>query len=201
MNILDEKNIELNPLKQFQQWYDEAVAANISMCDAMALATATKSGVPSVRMVLLKQIDEQGFTFFTNYNSRKGKELSENPRASLLFYWKELGRQVRIEGTAMLLPAKESDAYFQSRPRESQISAIVSPQSDVIASREELEQRAKELELQYQNKSIPRPNNWGGYVLKPTHIEFWQNRDARLHDRFLYMLQKDNSWKIVRLAP
>lgn len=201
MTLLDEKYIDPNPLKQFQRWYDEAMTAHVSMYDAMALATSTKSGLPSVRMVLLKQVDERGFVFYTNYNSRKGNELRENPNASLLFYWKELGRQIRIEGTVTTVSSEESDAYFQSRPRESQISAIVSPQSESIASREELERKAIEVGLQYQNKPIPRPPHWGGYVLKPHRIEFWQNREARLHDRILYTLQKDESWKVMRLAP
>jgi pyridoxamine 5'-phosphate oxidase len=201
MNSLDEKNIEQNPLKQFQRWYNEVIAANISMYDAAALATATRTGLPSARMVLLKHVDERGFVFYTNYNSRKGNELSENPHAALLLYWKEMGRQVRIEGTVTLLPEQESDAYFQSRPRASQISAIVSPQSAVIASREELERKAEEVERHYHQKPIPRPRYWGGYVLKPVRIEFWQNREARLHDRILYTLQENERWKIVRLAP
>ena len=198
---LDERRVDPNPIKQFQQWYEEAVAANQPMPDAMTLATSTHDGRPSARVVLLKGVTQEGFVFFTNYNSRKSKELVENPRASLVFYWPELLRQVRVDGTVDQVTAEESDAYFQTRPRDSQIGALVSPQSQIITSREELERKAAELAKLYEHRSIPRPPHWGGYRLKPISIEFWQWREARLHDRILYELQKNGGWKISRLAP
>ena len=198
---LDERIIHPEPINQFREWYDQAISAKLPFADAMALATATRDGKPSVRMVLLKEVDERGFVFYTNHVSRKGKELGVNPRACLLFYWSELNRQVRIEGTVHKISAEESDRYFQTRPRDSQISAVASPQSEVIKSREELERLAEETGRHYENLPVPRPSYWGGYRLKPKSIEFWQSGEAGLHDRILYELQEDGSWKIARLAP
>jgi pyridoxamine 5'-phosphate oxidase len=196
-----EKELDPNPIKQFERWLDEAFDAKIPQAESMTLATATKNGMPSARMVLLKHVDAQGFVFYTNYNSQKGKELAENPRASLVFYWEELHRQVRIDGTVSKVSSKESDAYFQTRPRESQVSAHASTQSEVIGSREELDRRFEELQRKFEGQPVPRPPHWGGYRLKPTRIEFWQSRYARLNDRIVYELQKDGSWKMKRLAP
>lgn len=198
---LNEKDLDPNPIKQFQRWYDEALGAQVLEPETMALATAAKDGVPSVRMILLKHFDADGFVFYTNYNSQKGKELVENPYAALVFYWEELHRQVRIEGTVSKVSPEESDAYFQTRPREAQISAYASQQSDVIGSRTELDRRFEELQKEYEGRPIPRPPHWGGYRLKPTRIEFWQARYARLNDRVVYELQKDGSWSMKRLAP
>jgi pyridoxamine 5'-phosphate oxidase len=198
---LVEKNLNLDPIKQFERWLDDAVGAKIPQAESMTLATATKKGVPSARMVLLKHVDAKGFVFYTNYKSQKGKELAENPRASLVFYWEELHRQVRIEGTVSKVSSQESDAYFQTRPRESQISAHASAQSEVIWSRDELDRRFEELQKKFEGQTIPRPPHWGGYRLKPTRIEFWQSGYARLNDRILYELQKDGSWRMKRLAP
>jgi pyridoxamine 5'-phosphate oxidase len=198
---LIEKNLDANPITQFQQWLDEAVGAKIPQAESMTLATATKKGVPSTRMVLLKHVDADGFVFYTNYSSQKGKELAENPRASLVFYWEELHRQVCIEGTVSKVSSEESDAYFQTRPRESQISAHASAQSEVIGSREELDRHFEELQRKFEGQPVPRPPHWGGYCLKPTRIEFWQSGYARLNDRIVYELQKEGNWKMKRLAP
>jgi pyridoxamine 5'-phosphate oxidase len=196
-----EKNLNPSPIKQFQHWLDEAFDAKIPQAESMTLATATKKGVPSARMVLLKHVDTDGFVFYTNYNSQKGNELAENPHASLVFYWEELHRQVRIDGTVRKVSPEESDAYFQTRPRESQISAHASAQSEVIGSREELDRRFEELLRKFEDQPVSRPPHWGGYRLKPTRIEFWQSGYARLNDRIVYELQKDGSWKMKRLAP
>jgi pyridoxamine 5'-phosphate oxidase len=196
-----DKDLNPNPITQFHRWFQEARAANAVQLDAMALATATKDGKPSVRMVLLKGFDANGFVFYTNYESRKGKELTSNPAAALVFHWPELERQVRIEGSVEKVSPEESDAYFQTRPRESQISAHVSAQSEVIRSREELDRRFEELQKQYEGHPIPRPSYWGGYRLKPSRIEFFQSRFARLNDRILYERQEDGSWVMKRLAP
>jgi pyridoxamine 5'-phosphate oxidase len=196
-----EKDLSSNPIQQFHRWFDEARAANVSQLDAMALATATKDGKPSVRMVLLKSFDENGFVFYTNYKSRKGKELASNPAAALVFHWPEVERQVRIEGSIEKVSPEESDAYFQTRPRESQIGAHVSVQSEVVGSREELDSRFEELQRQYEGRPIPRPSYWAGYRLKPTRMELFQSRYARLNDRILYELRRDGSWTMKRLAP
>jgi len=172
----------------------------IPQANAMTLATATKDGKPSARIVLLKMADERGFTFFTNYQSRKGRELAENPRAALIFYWETLGRQVRVEGVVEKMPAEESDAYFNSRPLENKLSSMASPQSEP-ATREELDRRYEQLQRQYARGPVPRPEHWGGYRVHPERIEFWQRRFARLNDRVSYERQKDGSWKIMRLAP
>jgi len=196
----DEKDTDPNPIKQFEKWFYEALDANLREPNAMALATSTNIGKPSVRIVLLKSYDKNGFVFFTNYESRKGNELSENPVAALVFWWGELGRQIRIEGRVEKIPRKESVEYFQSRPVESQISAWTSSQSQVIESRESLERRYLEIKKGYEGKTIPCPSHWGGYRLIPQTFEFWQGWANRLHDRILYTRIKDG-WKIQRLAP
>lgn len=199
--LLDEKLVDLNPIDLFRRWFDDAMASGSRLPDAMTLATATKDGKPSARMVLLKQVDEQGFVFYTNYRSRKGQELDENPRAALVMYWVQLDRQVRVEGEVERIPTAESDEYFRTRPRESQLGSIVSPQSEVIEGRKVLENGYAELDEAHRDREIKRPEHWGGYRLRPELIEFWQNRVGRLHDRILYELQVDGSWSIKRLAP
>ena len=198
---LDEKNVDRDPIKQFQRWFADAIAQGLKLPEAMTLATATEDGQPSARMVLLKGVDERGFVFYTNYGSQKARELDENPPAALVFYWPQLDRQVRVEGTVMRTSAQESDAYFQTRPRDSQLGALASPQSEVIISRDVLEQRMREVEDIHRDRLIQRPSNWGGYLLNPKRIEFWQARPSRLHDRLLYELQPDGTWTISRLAP
>ena len=201
IETLDEKQVEHDPIKQFQLWFDEAIAAKLPLPEAMTLATATPDGRPSARMVLLKQVDSEGFVFFTNYHSAKATELESNPYAALVFYWSRLDRQVRVEGRVERTPAEESQEYFQTRPRESQIGAWASPQSTVIAGREVLEQRARELEDYYRDREIECPGHWGGYRLRPDKIEFWKSRIGRLHDRILYELTSGGEWSIKRLAP
>jgi pyridoxamine 5'-phosphate oxidase len=200
---LDEQNVDANPIQQFQRWFSEALGCGMPMADAMTLCSATVDGKPSARMVLLKGIDEAGFVFYTNYLSRKARELEVNPFAALVFYWEPLERQVRVEGRVTRITPGESDNYFQTRPRESQLGAIASPQSEVIPSRAELEQRYRETEERYRDESavVERPDNWGGYRLAPERIEFWKGRPGRLHDRLLYELQPDGDWIITRLAP
>jgi pyridoxamine 5'-phosphate oxidase len=198
---LNENAADPNPIEQFRKWFDEARATGMILPEAMTLATATADGKPSARVVLLKQFDEDGFVFYTNYRSAKARELDANPFASLVFYWSQLDYQVRIDGSVTRTPATESDEYFQTRPRESQIGALASPQSEVVPSREFLEQRFAELERQYHDRTIERPAHWGGYRLKPDRIEFWKNRPGRLHDRLLYERLPDGSWTIKRLAP
>lgn len=197
---LDEKLIDRNPITQFQTWFDEAIAAKLPLPEAMTLATATADGRPSARMVLLKQVDHDGFVFFTNYNSAKAEELDANPNAALVFYWSALDRQVRVEGSVTKTSAEESREYFRTRPRESQIGAWASAQSEVVASRAALEQRAKELETLYRDREVDCPEYWGGYRLRPDRIEFWKSRVGRLHDRILYERTGD-AWTISRLAP
>ena len=198
---LDEKTVDRDPLKLFQRWLDEAMASGIRLPEAMTLATATPAGKPSARLVLLKGADERGFVFYTNYKSMKARELDSNPQAALVFYWPQLERQVRVEGKVERTSDDESDAYFKTRPRESQIGALASPQSEVIASRESLQQRADELEKLYEGREVERPAHWGGYRLLPERIEFWKGRPGRLHDRILYERQPGGSWIISRLAP
>ena len=197
---LDEKTIDRDPIRQFQLWFNDAFAAGLPLPEAMTLATATPDGRPSARMVLLKQVDHDGFVFFTNYRSAKAEELDANPYAALVFYWAKLDRQVRVEGSVVKTSAQESCDYFKTRPRESQIGAWASSQSQAISSREVLEQRARELEALYLDREVDCPEFWGGYRLKPERIEFWKSRVGRLHDRILY--QRDaNGWSITRLAP
>src|ERR1041385_7461053 len=197
---LDEKTIDRDPIRQFQIWFDDAIAAKIRMPEAMTLATATPDGKPSARMVLLKQVDHAGFVFYTNYHSAKAEQLDANPYAALVFYWAQLDRQVRVEGSVERTSEQESRDYFKTRPRESQIGAWASEQSDVITGREVLEQRAKELEELYRDREIECPEYWGGYRLKPERIEFWKSRVGRLHDRILFARRADG-WTITRLAP
>ncbi len=199
--VLDEKIVAGDPITQFRQWFDGAIKAGIAMPEAMTLATCTREGKPSGRLVLLKQVDERGFVFFTNYKSVKARDLDGNPFAALVFYWPQLERQVRVEGKVGRTSGAESDEYFQSRPRESQIGALASPQSQRIESREVLEQRFSELNELYRERPVERPDHWGGYRLEPARIEFWQGRPSRLHDRILYERQSDDTWSIERLAP
>jgi pyridoxamine 5'-phosphate oxidase len=198
---LIESDMELNPIRQFDTWWQEAVEAKILEVNAMTLATASSDGLPSARTVLMKGFSEKGFTFFTNYNSFKGQQLSENPKACLLFFWKELERQIRITGLVEKLSGEESSLYFQSRPRASQVGAVASPQSEVIESRQWLDEKYKEVFEQFENITVQRPAHWGGYIVTPVIIEFWQGRPGRLHDRIQYSLLDDGNWKIERLAP
>ncbi|RYG41030.1 MAG: pyridoxamine 5'-phosphate oxidase [Chitinophagaceae bacterium] len=197
---LDEDDVHENAVEQFHLWFNEAIKAEVEEVNAMTLATADADGAPSARIVLLKGADEKGFSFFTNYNSKKGRDLEANPRAALVFFWKELERQVRVTGTVSKLSKEESDEYFFSRPEGSRIGAWSSPQSEVIASREILNIRVSEKEKGFSGKIIERPDFWGGYVVKPVKVEFWQGRESRLHDRLLYTLE-GGKWKISRLAP
>jgi pyridoxamine 5'-phosphate oxidase len=197
-------DLNANPIAQFQSWFDDAKSAlekKFLDVNAMTLATADKNGKPSARIVLLKGLDERGFIFYTNYKSRKGRELSQNPNAALTFFWAELERQVCVAGKMKKLSRAESEKYFQSRPRASQIAAWASGQSSVLKNRDALEIKWSELEKKFPGEKIPLPPNWGGLVLRPERIEFWQGRPSRLHDRFQYSRQKNNSWKLERLAP
>jgi len=198
---LDEKLVDPNPVTQFQRWLDEAITADIHLPEAMTLATATTDGKPSARLVLLKRVDENGFVFFTNYRSAKARDLDNNPFAALVFYWPQFERQVRVEGKVQRTSVAESLEYFQTRPRESQIGALASPQSEVISGRDVLEKRSAELEQLYGDRTIECPSYWGGYRLVPERVEFWKGRVGRLHDRILYERETDGSWTIKRLAP
>ena len=197
---LDEETIDRDPIKQFQIWFNDAIAAKLPLPEAMTLATATPDGRPSARMVLLKQVDHDGFVFYTNYRSAKAEQLDANPYAALVFYWAKLDRQVRVEGSVVKTSTQESSEYFNTRPRESQIGAWASEQSQAILSREVLEQRAQELEAMYRDREVDRPEHWGGYRVKPERIEFWKSRIGRLHDRILYQ-RSATGWTITRLAP
>ncbi|HEY9695095.1 MAG TPA: pyridoxamine 5'-phosphate oxidase [Oculatellaceae cyanobacterium] len=198
---LVETDVDSNPFKQFQKWFDQALAAQLPEPNAMTLATVSQDGKPRARIVLLKNFNEQGFVFYTNYNSQKGQEIAQNPWAALIFWWAELERQVRIEGSVEKVTKSESDEYFHSRPVGSQLGAWASQQSQVIDNREVLEHQLQELEEIYQNQNIPRPTHWGGYRIVPQTIEFWQGRTNRLHDRLCYSLQEDHTWVIKRLSP
>ena len=198
---LEEKEIDPDPIKQFQIWLKDAFEAKIPLAEAMTLATATPDGRPSARMVLLKQVDQDGFVFFTNYRSAKARQLDANPYASLVFYWNQLERQVRVEGSVARVSEEESREYFQTRPRESQIGAWASDQSEVIAGRDVLERRALEFETLYCDRDIDCPEHWGGYRVTPERIEFWKGRIGRLHDRILYQRESARAWTITRLAP
>ena len=209
---LEEADVAGNPIDQFTRWWNEAVASQIDEVNAMTIATANAAGVPAARIVLLKGYNPNGFIFFTNYESDKGKNLAQNPHAALVFFWKELERQIRIEGTVEKVSAEESDRYFNSRPASSRIGAWASPQSAVIENRMVIEQNVERYSSIFANDSIERPDHWGGYIVKPTSIEFWQGRSSRLHDRIKYTLENsaynaatdtrtDLNWKIERLAP
>ena len=222
-DALDRAVLDANPLSQFESWFREATGEQSQSrwrkigvalyklwsaicnhrpadCNAMTLATVDKNGQPSTRTVLLKSVDERGFIFFTNYDSRKGRELAENPNAALTFFWSDLERQVCVAGSVTKLPVAESEAYFKSRPRGSQLAAWASNQSEIVPNRATLEAKWRELEVKFPAE-IPLPPNWGGFILRPERIEFWQGRPSRLHDRFNYAKQSDGSWKIERLSP
>ena len=193
-------DLEANPIRQFQKWLQQAIEAQLLEPTAMTLATTDKNGRPSSRMVLLKGLDERGFVFYTSYESRKARELEENSNAAIVFYWAELERQARVTGAASRIPRAESEAYFKTRPRGHQLGAWVSAQSEVNARRAVLEDRLKQFEQNFPN-AVALPPFWGGYVLAPVEIEFWQGRPNRLHDRFRYTKQADGNWLIERLAP
>lgn len=198
---LSESDVLNDPIQQFRCWFDEALAADLPEPNAMTLSTVSAEGRPSSRIVLLKDLDEKGFVFYTNYNSRKGQELSIHPWASLVFVWLPLERQVRVEGRVEKVSDLETETYFHSRPRGSQLGAWVSRQSSVIRDRQALEQELKRLEEKYEGESIPRPPHWGGFRVYPEWIEFWQGRPNRLHDRICYESRTNQPWKISRLAP
>jgi pyridoxamine 5'-phosphate oxidase len=198
---LERTNLDADPIRQFQNWFDRAVAEHSSgEVNAMVLATADKKGRPSSRTILLKGVDDRGFIFYTNYGSRKGCEMAENPNAALAFYWPNSERQVCVAGTVSKISVQESEDYFKSRPRGSQLAAWASNQSDTVPDRDALDKIWDEMDAKFP-KDIPLPPNWGGYVLKPERIEFWQGRVNRLHDRFCYTRQSDDSWKLERLSP
>lgn len=197
---LNEDDVQNDPLKQFEQWLNEAVESNVNEPTAMTLATSTFEGKPSARVVLLKGVSPEGFSFFTNYDSKKGKQILQNPYGALVFFWPELERQVRIEGKVAKLTDKQSDEYFKTRPEGSKIGAWASPQSQVIPNRKYLENLKSDFHEEFSKRTIKRPPNWGGYVLAPTCIEFWQGRADRLHDRIQYTLT-NGVWTIERLAP
>ncbi len=197
---LDENEVAQDPFQQFEKWWNDAITGEIDEANAMTLATSTATGIPTTRIVLLKSFDRDGFVFFTNYDSRKGHEMAANPHVSLLFFWKELQRQVRIDGLVSKVDAAMSNEYYNSRPIGSRIGAIASPQSRVIPSRRFLEEKVRAVSEKYEVSAPERPENWGGYIVKPVAIEFWQGRSSRLHDRIQYS-QEGSNWKIERLAP
>jgi pyridoxamine 5'-phosphate oxidase len=198
---LSENSVDRDALRQLETWWKEAVASDIDEVNAMTLATSSVDGVPSARIVLLKGLSPKGLVFFTNYDSYKGKQLAENPKACLVFFWKELERQVRVTGLVEKVSATESDEYFHSRPIGSQAGASISPQSTVIENREWLENKYNQFTSEHAGAILQRPDHWGGYLVKPVVIEFWQGRPSRLHDRLEYSLQESGEWKIERLAP
>lgn len=200
LKSLLEEDVKSDPTEQFSEWWNEAVSSQIEEVNAMTLATATPDGMPSARIVLLKGFTSAGFKFYTNYQSHKGNELAQNPRAALVFFWKELERQVRIEGTVEKLSEEDSEAYFKTRPAKSKIGAWASPQSTTIAGRYIIEQNELKYKKQFGEENIPKPPHWGGYILKPEKIEFWQGRRSRLHDRIQYTKQ-NTEWLIERIAP
>jgi pyridoxamine 5'-phosphate oxidase len=197
---LNEADMSADGIAQFTRWWEEAISSEIDEVNAMTLATTTKEGIPSARIVLLKGYDKNGFVFFTNYDSQKGKELAVNPHAALVFFWKELERQVRIEGVVEKVSPEESDRYYDSRPAASRIGAWASPQSEIIKDRAMIENEFLAFEKKFGSDIIPRPPYWGGYIVKPSLIEFWQGRSSRLHDRIQYT-RNDGGWKMERLAP
>jgi pyridoxamine 5'-phosphate oxidase len=194
-------HLDPDPLAQFRAWFEEAAATGLRVPEAMALATATSEGRPSVRMVLLKDADERGFAFYTNYESRKGRELEQNARAALLFHWDPLGRQVRVEGPVELVGREESEAYFRTRPRGSALAAWASRQSEPLAGRDELEEAVRAVAARFEGADVTLPPHWGGYRLVPERYEFWQHQDDRLHDRIRYEPDGAGGWRRVRLAP
>ena len=196
-----ESDVAADPIEQFEKWWHQAISAQIIEANAMTLATASADGLPSARIVLLKGFDKQGFVFFTNYQSYKALQLEANPKACLVFFWKELERQIRIVGLVKKSPSSQSDQYYHSRPKGSRIGAWASPQSQVIESRSWLDQQFRKLEEDFNDQEIQRPPHWGGYMVQPVIIEFWQGRPGRMHDRIQYTLQDNASWKIERLAP
>jgi len=198
---LREEDVDPDPLRQFDTWFKHAASTGVRAPEAMAVATASADGAPSVRIALLKQYDALGFVFYTNYESRKAQELAANPRAALLFYWDSLARQVRIEGPVQRTSREASATYVHSRPRGSQLSAMASRQSRPVASREALEEAVAELAARYEGAPLPVPDDWGGFVVFPESFEFWQHREDRLHDRLLYARQPDGGWRLERLAP
>ncbi len=198
---LSEDQINSNPFLQFESWFKEAVETHVYSPNAMMLCTASKSGKPAARIMLLRNFDEKGFVFYSNYTSHKAQNMAENPQVALTFFWGELERQVRIEGLVEKQNDAESDSYFAMRPDTSKLGAWASPQSKVIANRTVLDEKYKELKQQFADQPIPRPPFWGGYLVKPTFFEFWQGRPSRLHDRIAFELMNDSQWKISRLAP
>lgn len=201
LGALCEADVDPDPIKQFQRWLQTAVAARLPEPNAMTLATADRTGRPSARVVLLKECDADGFVFFTNYRSAKGRQLQQNPQAALVFLWLELERQVRVEGVVEQIAAAESAAYFETRPRDSRLGALASYQSQVVANRDIMDQRYQQLAAQYSEGPIPMPEQWGGYRLKPDLLEFWQGRHGRMHDRLRYRAQPDGGWLLQRLEP
>ena len=201
LESLLETDIAPDPIKQFDRWWEQVIACGIEEAHAMALSTLGSDGFPSARMVLLKGYDQDGFVFFTNYESRKAQDLEQHPQTGLVFFWKELERQVRIEGLSSKITSKQSDTYFQSRPRGSQIGAWSSPQSRVISDRSVLDNARDSFEQRFTGQEVSRPAHWGGYVVKPLRIEFWQGRPDRMHDRILYTMEAPGRWRIERLAP
>jgi pyridoxamine 5'-phosphate oxidase len=201
LQSLFEKDVDADPIKQFEIWWGQALQSGIDEPNAMTVATSSASGKPSARIMLLKAIKNNGFVFFSNYQSRKGKQIDDNPFVSLVFFWKELERQVRIEGVIKKISEQESDEYFSKRPLESRIGAWSSPQSEVIKSRDVLEKNVSEYTNKFGSQNIPRPPHWGGYIVNPMLIEFWQGRPGRLHDRLQYTISQSTTWKIERLAP
>ncbi|EOR95850.1 Pyridoxamine 5'-phosphate oxidase [Arcticibacter svalbardensis MN12-7] len=199
---LSEEDVAKDPISQFSTWFSDAMSSEIHEPNIMTLATATADGIPSARIMLLKGFDDKGFVFYTNYLSRKGQEITKNSKAALVFFWQDLERQVRIEGTLEKLDEKESEAYFHSRPKASQIGALASPQSREIDNKQFLLNNIQLLEEKYKDiAEIPKPPHWGGYIVKPSLIEFWQGGHGRLHDRIVYKLMANQNWKITRLAP
>ncbi|MBI3415233.1 MAG: pyridoxamine 5'-phosphate oxidase [Verrucomicrobia bacterium] len=201
VGALDRKDLDADPIQQFRRWLQVALEAQLPEPYAMTFATADRLGRPSARILLLRAADERGFSFYTNYESRKGQELIDNPHGALVFYWAELERQVCATGEVTRLSRKESEDYFKIRPRESRLAAWASRQSETLASRAVLEERYRHFEREYPDENVPIPPHWGGLVLRPARIEFWQGRPSRLHDRFAYTRQPDNSWRIERLSP
>ena len=198
---LNERDLDENPFRQFDAWFRNAVDAGIELADVMTVATASRDGVPSARMVVLRGVDERGFVFYTDYRSAKSRDLQENPRAALVFYWRELGRQVRITGAVHRVSLEESALYFHSRPLESRLAALASNQSEVISDRKVLEERYEALKSEFPSGDVPHPDDWGGFRVSPDEFEFWQGRELRLHDRIRYKRDAGDAWVMERLSP